>query len=269
MKILGTITESDFPNLVPIHQDQYGELRKAVRVVLLDEGKNVALIYYPPKNDHPRGEYSLPGGGVGEEEDVLAALRREVIEETGCHIKNIEEIGIVKERGVGKTVKHDQDSYCFRAEVEGIKGMPEFTERERGDFIEVRWLPVERAIAEISHQEASFHRTRDLICLRYNMTKDFGYVFWLHLVLIVAALSSPFWLSWKLILVGIIILHIQWFALGGCYLTHIETNKDPQSTFYYHYLSKIFSKINKKYTRFIVRYVLPVLILGLALVVQI
>ncbi len=165
MKIIGTITESDiFPNQIPTPVDQYGELRKAVRVILFDEDKKIALGYYPPKVTHPNGEYNLPGGGV-DDESVVDALSREVLEEAGCRMKNVRELGVIKEFGVGKKIKHNQDTYCFVAEVEGQKGQPQFTKREKQDLLEVRWLPLEQAIDEITKQDLSFSRARDLMCL--------------------------------------------------------------------------------------------------------
>ncbi len=41
------------------------------------------------------GLYSLPGGGVEAGEDVLTALRREILEETGCICDAVEELGII------------------------------------------------------------------------------------------------------------------------------------------------------------------------------
>lgn len=41
--------------------------------------------------------YSLPGGGVEQDEDIITALRREIIEEVGCVCDKIEELGIVYE----------------------------------------------------------------------------------------------------------------------------------------------------------------------------
>ncbi|MCR4261043.1 MAG: NUDIX domain-containing protein [Candidatus Colwellbacteria bacterium] len=166
MNILGTIIESDiFPNQIPVPSEQYGELRRAVRVVLFDEEKNVALEYYPPKEAYPNEEYDLPGGGVEGGESMLGALAREVLEEVGCRIKNVRKLGVIKEFGVGNKIKHAQDSYCFTAEIEGDKGQPQFTEREKQDLVEVRWLRLDEAIKKISNQNASFERTRSLMCL--------------------------------------------------------------------------------------------------------
>lgn len=100
------------------------------------------------------------------------------------------------------------------------------------------------------------------------MKKDFGLVFWLHLALIIIAWSSPLWLSWKLILVGVIALHVQWLLLDGCYLTQLETGKDGEGTFYHHYLSKLYPRLSKRGVMVAVRYVLPILILGIAFIIQ-
>jgi len=155
MKILGKIGE----------ENNLGKLRQAIRVVLFDENNNIAVGHYLPKEKFPKGQYHLPGGGVKESESIKEALIREAKEETGCKIKDIQELGIIKEYGVGKMTKHDQDTYCFKAKVDGEKLQPKFTEREITDQLEVKWLSVDELLNIIENQELSFDRTRNLIIL--------------------------------------------------------------------------------------------------------
>lgn len=171
MKLLGTINESDiFPNNPPTPEVELGKLRQAVRVVLFDENKKIALNYYPPKENYPIGTYNLPGGGVDEGESVESALLRESLEEVGCKIKNVKELGVIKEYGVGKKVKHNQDTYCFTAEVDEEKMSPDFTERERGDMLEIRWIPLQEAMGLMNGEPLTFAKVRSLICLQEAKT---------------------------------------------------------------------------------------------------
>ncbi len=41
------------------------------------------------------GLYSLPGRSVEENEEIITALHREVMEETGCSCDKVEELGMV------------------------------------------------------------------------------------------------------------------------------------------------------------------------------
>lgn len=167
MKTLGTIKESDiFPNNLPTPEEELGKLRQAVRIALFDKDKNIAMGYYPPSHHNEmKGTYDLPGGGVDDGETINEALLRECFEETGCNIKNIRELGIVKEFGVGKNVKHNQDSYCFMADVDGEKMIPKFTEREIQDGLEVHWITVEEALKHINSKKLCFDKIRELLCL--------------------------------------------------------------------------------------------------------
>lgn len=100
------------------------------------------------------------------------------------------------------------------------------------------------------------------------MKKDFGIIFWLHLILIIAAWTSPLWVDWQLILLGIVALSIQYVVIGGCYLTFKESGKDRDMTFYYYYLSKKYHRLNKRRVKIFIRYILPVLLLAIAYLIQ-
>lgn len=69
-------------------QGQKYTRRPGVYAVLLDRG--ALLTTFQAK---PAPEYQLPGGGIDPGEHPIAALHREVMEETGWHIAGIRRIG--------------------------------------------------------------------------------------------------------------------------------------------------------------------------------
>jgi 8-oxo-dGTP diphosphatase len=62
--------------------------RPGVYAVLLDKGALLAT-----HQAEPVPEYQLPGGGIDRGEHPIAALHREVMEETGWHITGIRRLG--------------------------------------------------------------------------------------------------------------------------------------------------------------------------------
>lgn len=64
--------------------------------------------------------YHLPGGAVEENEDVIEALKREVLEECGIEIKNIEPVDFVFIKGIHDGV--DSQSIYLRFTANYLKG---------------------------------------------------------------------------------------------------------------------------------------------------
>ena len=120
--------------------------RQASRALVTDNEGKIALL-------HARtySYYKLPGGGVEEGEDFVEALRRECLEEIGCTIEVLGELGIIEE--YRKTENLYQISYCYYAKVIGEKGTPDFTESEIKNGVEVVWVEKEKAIALIQGSE--------------------------------------------------------------------------------------------------------------------
>lgn len=65
--------------------------RAGVYAVLLDKGALLATLQADPVP-----EYQLPGGGIDRGEHPIAALHREVMEETGWHIGSVRRLGVFR-----------------------------------------------------------------------------------------------------------------------------------------------------------------------------
>ena len=66
--------------------------RLTARAIVKNTRGEIAILYFK-SNDL----YSLPGGGIESGEYPIDALKREILEETGCTAKHIKELGIVEE----------------------------------------------------------------------------------------------------------------------------------------------------------------------------
>ena len=113
--------------------------RQAARAVMRNDGGQIAIMYFTAT-----GSYKLPGGGVDEGEDILAALHRELREETGYRVANVEELGVVTENRYFCGMH--QISYCFAATAGEFVGT-ELTDKESKQGMELRWATtIEQAI---------------------------------------------------------------------------------------------------------------------------
>jgi 8-oxo-dGTP pyrophosphatase MutT (NUDIX family) len=173
MKLLKIIRDDDFGFGFkdPL---EYKE-RRAARVIVFDKDNNIALLHATRDNYH-----KLPGGGVEEGEDIMSALRREVIEEIGCEITNTKELGVVEE--FRNQHSFHQISNCFIAELSGEKGKPKLTQSEIDEGFEPIWLSLDEAIKIIDSEDmkkfyrAQFMIARDLVFLKEakNYLKEYG-----------------------------------------------------------------------------------------------
>lgn len=165
MKRLLTIREQDIVSGAPITDPQSFASRKASRGVVLDEKDEVYLLHVTTHNYH-----KLPGGGIDEGEDKVKAMKRECLEEIGCSIKDIAELGeIVEYRDQFKLV---QTSYCYLARKTGKQVA---TSLEEGEITEghdeVKAKNIKEAIEILekdrpNNYEGKFIRKRDLAILK-------------------------------------------------------------------------------------------------------
>lgn len=103
-----------------------------------------------------------------------------------------------------------------------------------------------------------------------KMRQDFGLIFWLHLAAIIGIWASPFILSWKLIVVGIFLYYLQLLIIGDCILTRQQfLSAKREVTFYSYYLEKFGIRFERREVRIVADYIMPPVILGIALMWQI
>lgn len=106
MKLLRNITNQDIdPNSETTDTSSF-KRREATRAVVINKREEVYLLHISSQGCH-----KLPGGGVEEGESLRDALSRELLEELGCTVKVISEVGrIVEYRDYDKT---RQTSFCY------------------------------------------------------------------------------------------------------------------------------------------------------------
>lgn len=98
-----------------------------------------------------------------------------------------------------------------------------------------------------------------------NKSTDFGPLFWLHIVLIIGILTTPFFVDWRLILVGIALLQLQYWFFKGCVLSNKELGQG-NGGFWFYYLKKVLPKITVRSVDIFTELVLPGIVLGIAFV---
>ena len=160
MKLLKRITDKDINGTDRI---SLAKPRLKARAVLLDEKGSMALMHITNF-----GIYVLPGGGVEEDEDLETALRREMLEETGCQIEIIQELGYIDEN----RLEHDDTliSNYWLAKVVGEIGSPQMTEEEIETGTQLQWHTPENALRLIKGwtpetYQQKFLQLRDIIVM--------------------------------------------------------------------------------------------------------
>ena len=130
------------PDVKPLEQTSFERI--ATRAIVLKQDK--ILLLYTARYD----DYTLPGGGVDKDEDIIEGFKRELIEETGAkNIHNIKAFGLYEE--LRPWYKDDFDimkmkSYCFSCEIDAQLGETNFEDYEIKNGMKVVWLPISEAI---------------------------------------------------------------------------------------------------------------------------
>lgn len=165
MELLKELIDSDYNE-----KSVNFEYREAVRIVAIDEHKNIPILFVSKYNYH-----KLPWGWIDKWEDKYQALRREMLEETGCDIKVEWEIGMINE--FRSDIKFNwinhlkQVSYCYYWNIINKDKWLFLTQDELNDWFELKWLIIDDAIITMekdnpSNFEWTFILERDLTFLK-------------------------------------------------------------------------------------------------------
>lgn len=96
---------------------------------------------------------------------------------------------------------------------------------------------------------------------------DYGFLFWIHLIITLLFVFSWVLISWWLIAIGAILLQIQYKILGGCVFSKAEFGSDE--AFIPYYLKKWKLIKDKENARVFTTYYLPIITLIISLVWQV
>ncbi len=141
MRHIKTLTHPDIDHL----DDKKIIKRNATRAVVVD-GEDILLLYTERYHD-----YSLPGGGLDNDEDVIAGMVRELQEETGAqNIHHIKPYGLFEE--FRPWYKDDADvmhmiSYCYTCKIDRELGDTDYEDYEVKNGMKALWVNIHDAIA--------------------------------------------------------------------------------------------------------------------------
>lgn len=108
------------------------KLRYGARGIVIRNDGKIAVFNKSKKN-----EYKLPGGGIEENENPKEAFKREVLEETGCIIEIIDELGTTEEYKSQDNFK--QTSFVFVGKVIEDTKILHLTQKEKDKGAILTW----------------------------------------------------------------------------------------------------------------------------------
>lgn len=153
MRLLKSTVHADIAHLTANELAAKSFHRQAARGIIL-KGEEILMLYTERYHD-----YSIPGGGIDEGEDIQSGLIRELEEETGAqHIEVISEFGRYEEfrpwNRDSFEVVH-MDSFCFVCDIHAELGETRLEAHEIQNGMTPVWINIHQAIAHNEHTIAN------------------------------------------------------------------------------------------------------------------
>lgn len=165
MNIITIIKDKDIG--FKIKELNNSDLRIAARGIIFNYENKIAIINKTNKN-----EYKLPGGGIEENEDIEDAFKREVLEETGCEIEIINNLGITEEYKSNMNSK--QISYVFVAKVNKDTKSLNYTQKEIAEGSRLLWLNFDEGLKLVkeSFDKIDCSKFEDIYNTKFVVLRD-------------------------------------------------------------------------------------------------
>lgn len=165
MRMLCTLT--DRAVLGVDHGFSLAKPRLTARAILRDRQNRYAVAY-----ERKFHLYVLPGGGLEEGETPLEALKREVLEETGCLCDEATELGKICENRAHQD--YTVVSHFYVVTTNGPVQTQQLTAKEKDDGIELQWHTLQEVMDLIGTsaretKQQKFLQARDMAALRAYM----------------------------------------------------------------------------------------------------
>ena len=159
-QLIGTLTDK---NVLGLDGLSTKEPRKTSRAILLNDRGQYAVLFAQKFN-----LYSLPGGGIDEDEDEFSALVREMFEETGCTCDSVEPLGVVFENRCH--ADFTSIDYYFVVHTATKQSILHLTDEEIANETMVKWCSFDelyKLIKDVDHEtnQRKFLQARDLLAL--------------------------------------------------------------------------------------------------------
>ncbi len=137
--------------------------RRTARAIVIDKDGFYAVMFAANF-----GLHSLPGGGMEGDESPEDALRREVLEETGCSCEQIEPLGIITENRFH--ADYTAVSYYFVVKCTNERNAPQLTQPELDAGTVLKWCSFDELIhligdTEHNTNQRKFLQARDMAAL--------------------------------------------------------------------------------------------------------
>ena len=128
----------------------YQPILATLGYLLSPDGRRVLMVHRNARpGDHHLGKYNGLGGKLEADEDVVAGMRREIMEEAGIHCESLQLRGTISWPGFGK---QGEDWFGFLFLIDRWSGQPPASNAEGS----LEWIAIE-AIQDLPLWEGDRH----------------------------------------------------------------------------------------------------------------